>query len=183
MRFALVTLTALVLVFGLSVSAPAGEEGGKKAKVQLPEATAKAVKDAFPEAKVLKVGTETEDGVALYEVELRQGKAEFEVAVSADGVIAEVAVEIKPAELPEAVTKTVGQEAPGAKIKEAEKVEVRAEVRKDDKGVPGLVKLEKPRTVYEVEVVKDKREGEITVDPDGKVVKKLSWAAEGGDKD
>ena len=132
----------------------------------LPPAAADAVKAAFPQASIVEVEQENEDGVTLYEVELRQDGKEVEISVSADGVIVEVETQIAEAELPKAVARTIAKVAGDAKVEEIQREETRAVVR-DGK----LVKLDEPRITYEAEFRKDGRETEVEIAGDGTVLK------------
>jgi len=177
----------LVVVAGLAALALAGTaawakdegSGDAKAKVELPEAAAKAIKAAFPNATVAKVEIEDEDGVKLFEVELKQDGAEMDVSVAPDGLIVSVESKIELKDVPEAAAKVIAKAAEGAEIKKIEKEEIRAEVKKDDKGAATLVKLDKPKLVFEAELVKGDQKGEIEVDAEGKVLEELKWAAKG----
>jgi uncharacterized membrane protein YkoI len=132
----------------------------------LPPAAADAVKAAFPQARIVEVEQEKEDGVTVYEVELRQDGKEVEITVSPDGVIVEVETQIPEAELPKAVAQTIAKVAGGAKVEEIEREETRAVVR-DGK----VVKLDEPRITYEAEFRKDGRETEVEIAADGSVLK------------
>jgi len=152
-----------------------------KQKVELPAAAAEAVKAAFPKAKIEKVKTEDEDGIMVYEVELEEGKTETEVTVSADGLLLEIETEVEMKDVPKAAADVIAKAADGATIKEIEKEEIRAEVKKEN-GTPRIVKLEKAKVVFSAELVKGDQKGEIEVAADGKVVEELKWKAKGADK-
>jgi len=168
---------AIVAVFALAGSYGWAKEEGKeegkeeaKAKVELPEAAAKALKDAFPTATIDEVEAEDEDGVKVFAVELKQGEEEMEVEVAADGTILSVETEIELKDVPEAAAKVINKAAEGGKVEEVKKEEIRAEV-KDKK----IVKLDKAKIVYEAEIEKGDQEGTIEVAADGTVVEQLKW--------
>jgi uncharacterized membrane protein YkoI len=144
----------------------------------LPEAVAAAIKAAFPGAEVQEAEVESENGVKLIEVELEQDGQEMEVLVTVDGVIIEVEKEIELSALPKPVAATAAKIAGKNKIEEAERVEVRATFKE---GKP--VKLDKPKIVYEIEIVKDDMEKEIIIAPDGKVVSQEDWEKDDDDDD
>ena len=151
-------------------------EAKEEAKVELPSAAAEAIKAAFPDAKIEEVEVEEEEGVTLYEVELEQGDVEMEVEVAPDGTIVEIETEIAQKDAPEAALQAIQAAAPDAEIEEVEKIEIRAETKKAEGDKPAqLVKLDKAKIVYEAELKKDGKEGEITVAADGKVVEPLEW--------
>ena len=134
--------------------------------INLPPAAADALKAAFPQASIGKVALEEEDGMKLYEVELRHKGQDAEVAVSPDGVIVEVETKVSMADLPKAVADAIAKAAGGAKVEEIEREETRAVVRAGK-----LVKLAEPRVTYEAEFRKDGREVEIEVAADGTILK------------
>jgi len=163
---------------GAEGKAEAKEEAKEEAKVELPSAVAEAIKAAFPEAEIeeVEVEEEEEEGVTLYEVELEQGDVEMEVEVAPDGTIVEIETEIAQKDVPEAALQAIQAAAPDAKIEEVEKIEIRAEIKKAEGDKPAqLVKLDEAKIVYEAELEKDGKEGEITVAADGKVVEPLEW--------
>lgn len=183
-RWLLMGAAVMVLAL-LGAATLSADEGCKKekAKVELPEAAAKAIKAAFPDATIDEVEIDNEDGMKLFEVELKQGKAEIEVSVAPDGTIVEIETEVALKDVPAAAAAVISKAAEGAQIKEIAKEETRAEVKKNDNGVAKLVKLETPKIAYEAELVKGDQKGEIEVAADGTVVEPLKWKAKGQDDD
>jgi hypothetical protein len=152
------------------------QEQAKKAKVELPAAVAKAVKDNVPDAEIDILTVEKEGGIVLYDIEFKAGRGEIEVAE--DGTIMDIATIISMTDLPKAAAEAIQKAAEGATIKQLEKSEVRAELKiEGEKGT--IVKLASPKYVYEAEIVKGSQKGEIQVDPDGKIVEALKWSAKG----
>ena len=131
----------------------------------LPRAAADAVKAAFPQASIEEVALDKEDGIELYEVELRQNGEETEVTVSPDGVIVEVETEVSLKDLPKAVADAIAKAAGGAKVEEVTREETRAVVRAGK-----LVKLDQPKITYEAEFRRDGKEVEIELAPDGTIL-------------
>jgi hypothetical protein len=78
--------------------------------------------------------------------------------------------------VPPAAAEAIRKADPAAKILRVEKSEIRAEL-KTEGGKGQIVKLTAPKHVFEAELRKDERRGEIQVAPDGKVVEALKWAA------
>jgi hypothetical protein len=151
-----------------------GEEQAIKKKVELPAAVERAVKDNVPGAEIDILTVEKEGGIALYDIEFKAGKGEIEIAE--DGTVIDVATIISMTDLPKAAAEAIQKAAEGATIKQLEKSEVRAEIKiEGEKGT--IVKLASPKYVYEAEIVKGGQTGEIQVDPDGKIVEALKWAA------
>ena len=170
-----VSLILLVLGFiGAAVLAAAPEKKTEK-QVVLPAAIAQAVKANFPGAEIKTAEVEKEAGINLYEIEFMAGRGEIEVAE--DGTVMDIATIITMKDLPKAAAEAIYKAAAGAEIKQIEKSEVRAEIKKEgEKGT--LVKLASPRYVYEAELVKGEQKGEVQVAPDGKVVEGPKWNKE-----
>jgi len=153
-----------------------GQEQAKKAKVELPAAVVKAIKDNVPDGEIDTMDVEKEAGIALYDIEFKAGKGEIEVAE--DGTVMDIATIIALKDVPKAAAEAIQKAAEGATIKQLEKSEVRAEIKKEgEKGT--IVKLAGPKYVYEAEIVKGTQTGEIQVDPDGKIVEALKWSTKG----
>jgi len=167
---------AFVLTGSMGWAEVQGKNETKKAKIEIPVAVAKAIKDNRPEAAIGKMDVEQEAGIVLYDIEFKAGKGEIEVAE--DGTVMDIATIIEMKDLPKAAADAIQKAAQGAKIKQLEKSEVRAEIKiEGEKGK--IVKLATPKYVYEAELVKGNKTGEIQVAPDGKVVEALKWESEG----
>lgn len=136
---------------------------GAKAKVELPDAVAAAVANAFPGAKIEEVKVEEENGAKVFEIELelKQGEqeVEIEIEVTASGTIIEVETEIQMTDVPKVAADAIMAAAEGGKVEEVKKV----------------VKLDK--VTYEAEIEKGDMEGEIEVAADGTVVEPLKLKA------
>lgn len=82
MRWAGSVLTCLVAVLVLTMTAfpwraeAQRREQGNKAKVELPAAVAKAVRDNVPNAEIDTLEAAEEAGVKLYDIEFKAGKGE-----------------------------------------------------------------------------------------------------------
>jgi uncharacterized membrane protein YkoI len=178
-NWAVTGIVVLGLIF--AVALPAGAEDQPQdndKKVELPKAAADAITAAFPGATIEKVKLEDEDGVKLYEVELKVKDAEIEVSVSADGIIAEVETEITVEALPKVVADALAKVAEGGKIEEVTKEEQRAAV-KDGK----LVTLDTPTIKYCAEIVKGETKMKVEIAADGKVLKTEKKDADDADDD
>ena len=121
---------------------------------QLPAAVQKAVKEAYPGAKITKCVKETEDGEVEYEVELKSGKLEAEVELDASGKILETETEeeIPLGQLPDAVRSAATKLVRGGKLLEAERI------------------TENDTLAYEVEVQCGAVVLELMMDDSGKVL-------------
>jgi len=170
-----VALLLLVFVFlGAAVLTAAPEKKAEK-QVVLPAAVAQAVKANVPGAEIKTAEVEKEAGINLYDIEFKGDKGEIEIAE--DGTVMDIAMIVGYKDVPMEVVKAIHAAAPGAAIRQLEKSEIRAELKKEgDKG--RAVKLTAPKYVYEAELHKGEQSGEIQVAPDGQVVEALKWAAE-----
>jgi uncharacterized membrane protein YkoI len=158
-------------------AAQEGKKAGKQARVELPAAVAKVVKENRPNAEIDKVEVEKEAGITLYDIEFKAGQGEIEVAQ--DGTVMDIATIISMKDLPKGAAEAILKAGEGAEIKELEKSEVRAEIKKEgEKGK--VIKLSSPKYVYEAELVKGNKTGEIEVTAEGKVVEALKWNEKSG---
>lgn len=161
-----------ILVLALTMSAgwitQEGRAQTKKAKVELPAAVAKAIKDNRPNASIDKLEVEKEAGINLYDIEFKAGQGEIEVAE--DGTVMDIATIVKMKDLPKAALAAIRKGAAGAKITQLEKSEVRAEIKEGK-----INKLGAPKYVYEAELAKGNQRAEIQVTPDGEVIEAPKW--------
>jgi uncharacterized membrane protein YkoI len=139
-----------------------------KAEVEnrLPPVALAVLRAEFPAASVEEAERTKEKGIALFEVELEQGDRDIKVKVTSEGAIVEVEREVDAEELPQAVKEQLAKSAPGKKIKEAARIETRAE--------PQVIKLSRPAVVYDMDIENDRNEGEIAVAATC-VVLRLKW--------
>jgi hypothetical protein len=161
------------LVALLSIAMTVNAQLGRRAKQasstpQLPAAVSSAITAAFPGATAEEFEKDTEDGITIYSVDISTGAL---VDVTADGVILEVCYDTDMKQVPAAAAQAIEKAGAGAKLDELLRVEVRAEI--DDSGK--VVKLEKPETEYAAIFLKDGKEGEIRVAPDGTILDPLEW--------
>jgi hypothetical protein len=171
-RHVSVTLAILAFVCCAALAA-AGE------KIVLPEAVAKAVGEAFPNVAIGGIEMEKEAGFNIYNIELKTARVEMEVAE--DGTVMEITTFVDLKDVPAPAAAVIEKAAQGAAIREIEKAENRAEIKKEGKN-GRIVKLDNPSPVYEVEIAKGKKTGAIAVAPDGRIVEPLKWKSGGGDE-
>jgi len=170
----------MALAFLCFATLAVAQEKKAEAKIALPEAVAKVVSEAFPNVKIDGTDMEKEMGINIYNIELKAVRVEMEVAE--DGTVMEVTTFVEMADVPGTAAAVIQKAARGATIKEIEKAENRAEIKKEGK-IGRIVKLDSPSLVYEVALAKGKTTGEIKVAPDGRIVKALKWNARGAKKD
>jgi hypothetical protein len=144
----------------------------------LPSAAEAAVKAAYPEAAILHVQLEFENGGGAYEVGLGEGERTWEILIAGGGDLLEIETPIARAALPEAVRNAVEKLDPAARIAEAEEVEQRAFLRGGR-----AVTLKTPKRFFEIELVKDGRTAELELSADGKLLNRPRWEAEDDEED
>ena len=160
-RIVVLAGVVVLVLAAWQVGAAKGKRDRKGKKAVLSPAAAAAIRKAFPGAAIDEVEREKE-GVVLYEVELKRNGKEIEVELTPGGQIVEVGRKVARVDLPEAVARALAKLAGRAKVKEIEREEIHAVVK--------LVKLQKPRVVYEAEFVRDGKEVEVKIAENGTVL-------------
>jgi hypothetical protein len=156
------------------------DEDDDNDNVQLPAAAADALLAAFPGAVIGEVDLDDEDGLELFEVELKQGDAEIDVKLAPDGTIVEIEQVVAIEAVPAAAATVIQDAAAGGTIKEIKMEEVRAQVQTVD-GVPTPVLLDPPQVVYEAEIETGGQSGETKVAADGTVLEPLTLEGDDGE--
>jgi len=175
MRALWLGLAALLVGVLFLISPTFLKKSAAREQVMLPAAVLEAIREIFPQALISEAGMEDDEGVTVFVVEMRVGERYVEVIASPDGVVVEVSIEIKAADVPEAAMAAIRKAAEGAQITAIDTVGTHAEV-KDGK----LVKLPVPMTTFWAEFEKGDLAGEVTVAPDGTIVE-VSTAVEAKD--
>jgi hypothetical protein len=145
---------------GLLLAAPAARARDKD-KLDLdkiPKKVRDALKAKFPKAEIHKWTREKEAGKVVYDIEFKQEGRKFEADIFEDGTIHNWEKEIAAKDLPDAVKKAVGKKYPRATLKEVMQI---TEVKGKKEVLGG----------YEIVLeTADKKEVEVTVGPDGKIL-------------
>jgi uncharacterized membrane protein YkoI len=151
---------AAVAVVGLLVGTAATKADDEKIAIdKLPDAIKKAVLDRFPKAELKSAEKETEDGKTVYDVAIKYKDTNYEVVVSADGLVTGFEKEIAVKDTPQAVAKAIEEKYPKSTIKMVE--EVYKIKGKDEK-----------MEYYEIALeTSDKKKASADVAPDGKILK------------
>jgi hypothetical protein len=164
-------------LFGLSVSALilllclvfSCERQAEEAKVEsrakdeleldkIPKVVMDALKAKFPDAEIHKWTKEKEGDIVVYDIEFKQQDRKFEADIKEDGSIHNWEKEIAAEDLPEAVKKAAEEKYPNSIHKEI--MEITA-VKDGEDALEG----------YEIVLeTADKKEVEVTVAPDGKIL-------------
>jgi uncharacterized membrane protein YkoI len=151
-RFLMIVCALTLILSGIAVAQDKPKTAAIDLKI-LPPAVLQAFKTAYPNAVITGASKETEKGVTLYEVESVDGKLNRDLLYTADGKATEIEETIAPENLPAPVKQTLAKEYPGAKV-------LKAEILTKDGA-----------KLFELSIqVKDKKM-EVTIDPQGKIVK------------
>lgn len=143
---------AVLLVFTAAVVA---DDEEKVDLDKLPKAVVDAVKQKFPNAKMVGAEKEVKDKKTLIEVNLKVGETVIDITLTEDGKIVEVEKSIAANDLPKDVAKALEEAYPHATYKKVEII------------------MEGEKTFYEVLLVaNDKKTWEVKMDPMGKVIEK-----------
>jgi uncharacterized membrane protein YkoI len=142
---------------GAQEAAEAGEE--KVPLDKLPKAVKDAVLKRFPKADLKSAEKENENGKIVYEVAIVYKDQKIEVTLTPEGKITEIEKQIAAKDMPKEVTKTLEDKYPKATYKMIEEV-IKVKDNKE--------KLEYYEVLLETA---DKKKFEVSVAPDGKVVK------------
>lgn len=134
----------------------------QKPKEEAPAAAKAAFAAKYPTVQKVKWSVEKP---GEFEAEFKLNKVETSVLFDATGKFLESEVEIKEAELPQAVKTTISKDFAGYKLDEIEKAT-------DAKGA----------TTYEMEAAKEKDKLEISFDANGKLLSKKPLKEEKGEK-
>jgi hypothetical protein len=131
----------------------------KKDKLdQIPKKVMDTLKTRFPKAEIQKWTKEKEGDIVVYDIEFKQGTQKFEADIKEDGSIHNWEKEIAAKDVPEAVRTAVEKKYPKAAWKEIMQI---TEVKNNKEMLEG----------YEIVLeTADKKEVEVTVAPDGKIL-------------
>lgn len=164
--------TIAAAVAGLVSSAALAEPS--TSSETLPAAVRAAFTSHFPNGSITGTDVEEENDVTVYELSFTQEGTGQETAISADGTVMEVSVPVGANAVPTSVVKAAEAAAPGAKVGQIERVDVRFRTKDG-----GVVRLPAPATEYEVAVTKDDQSGEVSVGADGTIMKSAVWSDAG----
>jgi Putative beta-lactamase-inhibitor-like, PepSY-like len=152
-------LGVVVGLAALLVLAPVSRAEDKAKDVdKIPKAVMDALKAKFPKAEIHKWTKEKEGDAVVYDIEFKEGDRKCEADIKEDGTYINYEKEIAAKDLPKAVTEAVEKKYPKAKFKEVMEI---TEVKGKDEKLEG----------YEIVLeTADKKEVEVTVAPDGKIL-------------
>ena len=147
-----------LLLFSSAARAQDKKDKDKVDLDKIPKKVMDALKAKFPKAEIHKLTIEKEGDKVVYDIEFKQEGKKFEADIFEDGTIQNWEKEVAAKDLPEAVKKAVDKLYPKATLKEIMQI---TDV-KDGKETPGGFEI--------VLESADKKEVEVTIAPDGKVL-------------
>ena len=163
-------LSALLLL----VSVAHAQDKKDKDKLDLdkiPKKVMDTLKAKFPKAEIHKWTMEKEGDKVVYDIEFKQEGRKFEADIFEDGTIHNWEKEIAAKDLPDAVKKAVDKKYPKSTIKEVMEI---TDVKDKKEMLEG----------YEIILdTADKKEVELTVAPDGKILEDSTDAKKEEKKD
>ncbi len=154
-------LQRIGVLIGLFLGVTIGSGQGTKDtsdRAVLPKKVMNSFNARFPQALITQQTREMEEGKEVYDIEFTQAGIKFEADLFADGSISNWEREVTVKELPAAVRKAAEQRYPGATLREI-------------MSVTGVKVGKETLEGYEILLVAtDKKEYEVTISPDGKVL-------------
>jgi hypothetical protein len=153
-----IVIVCCVAVAAMLCAVAYGEKGEKECS--LSAALQSAVKAIFPNGVIEKCKIE-EASVKVTEATLKDNGKEAEVKLADDGMVVEVDATVDMNSLPAAVTQTIKSQ--NAEVKEIDKNIEYAQLK--------YVKLDTPKTYYEVDINKDGKKIEMEIAADGTILK------------
>jgi len=155
MGWAVTVVVAGLLAVG---TLAADDKKDKPDTAKIPKAVMDALKAKFPKAEITKWTEETEEGKKVYDIEFTMGDVKHEADLFEDGTLHNWEKEIAVKDLPDAVKKAADKKYPKATVKEAMQV-------------TGVKDKKEALDGYEVLLVTaDKKEVELMIDPEGKIL-------------
>lgn len=152
-------LSVVVLLGVMSISATTMNAADEPKDLdKIPKPVMDTLKAKFPKAKIDKWSQEKEDGKVVYDIEFKVDGKKMEADIAVDGTLLNYEKEINVKDLPRAVVEAVEKKYPHNTIKQVMEV---TEI-KDKKEVHGG---------FEIDLVtRDKKNVELTVAKDGKIL-------------
>jgi uncharacterized membrane protein YkoI len=146
------------VIAGLLVAVPEARAQDKVDVGKIPKQVMETLNARFPKAEIHQATREKEGDNIVYDLEFRQDGRKFEADITESGTILNWEKEVAARDLPETVRKAVEKRYPKAALKEVMDI---TEV-KDGK---------ETREGYEIVLeTADKKEVELTVAPDGRIL-------------
>jgi uncharacterized membrane protein YkoI len=147
------------LLAGLLLSAPASAQDKKDIPLdKIPKVVMDGLKVKFPQAAIDKCTKEKEGDIIVYDIEFKQNGKKFEADIKEDGTIHNWEKEIALGDLPAAVKKALNKKYPKVTIKQVMEM---TEVKEKKENLTG----------YEITLdTTDKKDIEVTIAPDGKIM-------------
>ncbi len=163
-------ITGVAALTALTVWTGCASRGGEKEEAismdKVPTVVKTTLANYATDSEVKGAEKGDQDGRQVYEFDIQKGTRKYEVAISTEGKFMGTEEDVDFNSLPEAVQKTLNDQAKGGKVSGCEKT------------VDASNKV-----TYEADIVQDGKKSEIAVDADGKVLKTDSASKEKGEKE
>jgi Putative beta-lactamase-inhibitor-like, PepSY-like len=150
----------LVVSAGLLMAAPvaAAQDKEKLDLDKIPARVMDGLNARFPKAEIQKWTREKEGEIVVYDIEFKQNNRKYEADVKEDGTIHNWERAIEAKDLPAAVRKSAEKKYPGSTMKEIMSITTVVDGKEEMEG-------------YEIVLgTVDRKDVEITVAPDGKIL-------------
>jgi len=151
-------MLAGLLLLGRGAYAQEKKEPEKPDTSKIPKAVMDALKEKFPKAEIRKWTKEKEGDVVVYDIEFKEKGRACEADIKEDGTYINYEKAIKAKDLPKAVSEAIEKKYPKSTMKEImEETEVKGKSEK--------------LSAYEVVLTTaEKKEVEVRLSPDGKIL-------------
>ncbi len=159
LRYIIAGVTALAVATGITIRSYAADEPVSLS--QVPTAVQVTIKAQVADGKVGKIVKGVEDGKTVYEAIITKGSTEAEITIDPDGKLLGSEEKMSLKDVPAAVRETIQAQAGTSQIKTIEKA------------------IEGEKVAYEAILVKDGKDVEIVVAPDGKLQTNAGAKAKG----
>jgi len=163
-------ITGLAALAALTVWTGCASSGGEKEQAismdKVPTVVKTTLATYASDSEVKGAEKGDQDGKPVYEFDIQKGTRKYEVAISPEGKFLGTEEDVDFKSMPEAVQKTLNDQAKGGKVSGCEKA-----VDANNK------------VTYEADIVTAGKKSEIGVDADGKVVKIESASKEKDEKE
>jgi hypothetical protein len=165
-----VALVAVLVAFAFAASIACADDKDKIAPDKIPQKVMDSLKAKFPKAEIQKCTKEKEGDAIVFDIEFTENGRKCEADIKEDGTMVNYEKEVAVKDLPKKVLEAVEKKYPKATLKECMEC---TEIKGKEEKLEG----------YEINLVTaDKKEIEVTVSPEGKILEDSSEKKEKKDK-
>jgi len=149
----------------------------EKPSAEVQAQVTQAIKAKYPDAAIIKMGNENEDGLNFVGVQLTAGGTKMDVDVTADGTLVGSEEDANIQTFPDAAAKALQTATKGLTVKDTEIAKTYAKADPNDKTGTKVIVLAEPTIAYEMDVEKDGQKGEFSVDANGTFLETPKWTS------